>query len=205
MPRDKYLPSHNRGILVPKTPTTIGGHLRRRRLQLKLHQAQAAQKLNVSTVTISRWECDKVHPTWPHQSAVIAYLGYDPFTNPALGRPKGNETPVVAFLSSGAANALGQRIMTFRLAMRKNRQQFAKELGVDVKTLRDWETGRHKPSRKLAKQLKSSLDHEGSIPTFAPNDLPKIREFRRRLKSDPRLRRLHRRNASKPVPSDPKT
>ena len=40
--------------------TPFGGHLRRRRLQLKLHQWQAAQKLNVSTVTLSRWECDKV-------------------------------------------------------------------------------------------------------------------------------------------------
>src|ERR1019366_52818 len=34
--RDKYLPSCNRGIQVPKKPTTIGGHLRRRRLQLKI-------------------------------------------------------------------------------------------------------------------------------------------------------------------------
>ena len=33
---DKYLPSHNRGIQVPKEPTTVGGHLRRRRLQLRV-------------------------------------------------------------------------------------------------------------------------------------------------------------------------
>jgi DNA-binding XRE family transcriptional regulator len=65
---------------------------------LKIHQAEAARILKVSSVTLSRWECDKVYPTWPHQPSVIAYLGYDPFTNPALGRPKGNETPFVAFL-----------------------------------------------------------------------------------------------------------
>ncbi len=107
MPRDKYLPSHNRSVPVPKSPVTIGGHLRRRRLQLKIRQAEAARILKVSTVTLSRWECDKVYPTWPHQPAAIAYLGYDPFTNPALGRPKGNETQVVAFLSSGGSQCAG--------------------------------------------------------------------------------------------------
>jgi hypothetical protein len=40
--RDKYLSSRNRGIQVPKEPTTIGGHLGRRRLQLKIFQPEAA-------------------------------------------------------------------------------------------------------------------------------------------------------------------
>ena len=61
--RDKYLPSRHRGIQVPKAPTTIGGHLRRRRLQLKLFQPEAARRLGVSMVSLSRWERDKVYPT----------------------------------------------------------------------------------------------------------------------------------------------
>jgi DNA-binding transcriptional regulator YiaG len=77
--RDKYLSSHNRGIQVPKEPTTIGGHLRRRRLQLGILQSQAARRLNVSTVSLSRWECDKVFPTSSHHAQVAQYLGYDPF------------------------------------------------------------------------------------------------------------------------------
>ena len=77
--RAKYLPSHNRGIPVPKEPTTIGGHLRRRRLQLKIHQSQAARRLAVSAVTLSRWECDKVFPTAPFHAQIVAYLGHDPF------------------------------------------------------------------------------------------------------------------------------
>lgn len=64
---------------VPRQPTTIGGHLRKRRLQLKIFQAQAARLLRVSTVTLSRWECDKVFPTTPHQPQIVACLGYDPF------------------------------------------------------------------------------------------------------------------------------
>ena len=83
IPRAKYLPSHNRGIPVPKDPTTIGGHLRRRRLQLRIHQSEAALLLGVSTVTLSRWECDKVFPTTPHHAQTVDYLGYDPFKTAA--------------------------------------------------------------------------------------------------------------------------
>jgi DNA-binding transcriptional regulator YiaG len=81
--RDKYLPSSNRGIQVPKQPTTIGGHLRRRRLQLKIFQPEAARRLEVSTVSLSRWECDKIFPTVPHHAQIAQYLGYNPFTAPA--------------------------------------------------------------------------------------------------------------------------
>jgi len=34
-------------------------------------------------VTLSRWECDKVFPTAPHQPEIIMYLGYDPFKTQA--------------------------------------------------------------------------------------------------------------------------
>ena len=77
--RAKYLPSHNRGIPVPKQPQTIGGHLRRRRLQLKILQSEAAQKLQVSTRTLSLWECDNVFPTAPFHTHIAAYLGFNPF------------------------------------------------------------------------------------------------------------------------------
>ena len=83
IPRDKYLPSHIRRIAAPKHPSTIGGHLRRRRLQLKIYQPEVAWLLQVSTVTLSRWECDKVAPTPPHYDRIAAYLGFDPFAKEA--------------------------------------------------------------------------------------------------------------------------
>lgn len=155
--RGKYLPCSNRGIPVPKEPATIGGHLRKRRLKLKLLQSQAAHKLNVSTVTLSRWECDKLHPVWSRWPAIVAYLGYDPFTNPALGRPKGNESYDVAILSSEPHAGIGQQIVKRRLELKKNRSQCAQELGVCVKTLWGWETGRHKISNALRKKLMAFL------------------------------------------------
>ena len=169
--RAKYLPSHNRSIPVPKEPKTIGEHLRKRRLELGIFQSEAARRLRVSTVTLSRWECDKVHPTWPQQPAVIAYLGFDPFTNPALGSPKGNETRSVAFLPSGALANIGQAIIRHSIKMRKTRKQFAQELGVSPKTVWNWKTGRRHPSHVLRKRIVAFL----GLFTAAPDrtSLPK--------------------------------
>jgi DNA-binding XRE family transcriptional regulator len=100
VPRDKYLPASIRGNPVPKDPTTLGGHLRKRRLQLGLLQSVAARLLRVSTVTLSKWERDVLYPAWSNQPKVTEYLGYNPFTDSALGRPLGNEHVPVMLLSS---------------------------------------------------------------------------------------------------------
>lgn len=153
VPRDKYPPSHIRGIPVPHQPTTIGGHLRRRRLQLKFLQSQAASKVGVSTVTMSRWERDTVYPTWPFQPRIAEYLGYDPFTDPALGSPKGNETEFVAILSPEAPDNLGQRIVLQSIKARMTRKEFARKLRLSPKTVWNWQTGRRQPSESLLRRI----------------------------------------------------
>src|SRR5439155_14879683 len=135
--------------------TPFGGHLRRRRLQLKLHQWQAAQKLNVSTVTLSRWECDKVIRLG--LTNLPSLSTWAPFANPALGRPKGNETPGVALLSSAPSADISQQIMKRRLELKKTRKQMAKEMGISVKTLWGWETKRHKLSALLQDRIHQSF------------------------------------------------
>ncbi len=154
--------------------------MRRRRLQLGIHQSEAACRLGISTVTLSRWECDKVYPTWAQQPAVAAYLGYDPFTNPALGRPKSNETQFVAFLSSEAPANIGQEIVRHCIKMRKTRKQFAKEIGINAKTIRGWETGRRHPSVLLQRRIMEFLKSCAKIGQIRINP-------RQALDSDPRL------------------
>ena len=149
MSRAKYLPSRNRGIPVPREPKTIGEHLRRRRLELGIFQSEAARKLGVSTVTLSRWECGKVYPTWPQQPAVAAYLGFNPFTNPTLGSPKGNERSGVAILSPKSSDNIGQAIIRHCMKARKTRKQAAKEMGLSPKTVWNWVTGRRQPNARL--------------------------------------------------------
>jgi transcriptional regulator with XRE-family HTH domain len=106
--RSKYLPTHNRKVPVPRNPTTLGGHLRRRRLQLGIFQAEAARRLGVSTVSLSRWECDKTPPKSSYYPAIIGYLGYDPFGDSTLGPPQGNEHPCVAFFHDAGSEITGQ-------------------------------------------------------------------------------------------------
>jgi len=144
VPRSRHLPALNRGIAVPKNPTTIGGHLRRRRLELGIHQSEAARILKVSTVTLSRWECDKVDPVWEHHRHIIEYLGHDPFQSCGLKDPYGNETNGGASFSPPS---LGQSLKTRRLELKLTREECAQRFRVDPKTLRSWENGLRQPSR----------------------------------------------------------
>jgi DNA-binding XRE family transcriptional regulator len=136
---------------ISKEPTTLGEHFRKKRFSAELRQSQAAQMLGVSNRTLSLWETDRVYPAWAFQLRLITYLGYDPFGDPALGRPRGNEPPFVAFLSKYAPVTLGQKMMQNRLKLRKTRKQMALELGVSVKTLWGWETDRWQPSVAFSK------------------------------------------------------
>jgi DNA-binding XRE family transcriptional regulator len=108
---------------------------------------------------MSRWERDLVYPTWPNQSRVIEYLGYDPFTQPELGSPRGNETQPVAVLSSDGPDSFGSTVRKRRLELRKNRKEFAQILGVDTKTIGHWEANRHKPLPALRERLLVILGH----------------------------------------------
>jgi DNA-binding XRE family transcriptional regulator len=155
--RKDVAPVWTRSFPIAKEPTTLGQHLKKKRFLAGVRQSEAALQLGVSDRTLSLWETDRIYPAWTFQPRIIAYLGHDPFTNPALGMPKGNETQSIAILAPEAPATIGQKILQQRLKMRKNRKECAKDLGVSVKTLWGWETNRCQPSReghqKLAKFL----------------------------------------------------
>jgi transcriptional regulator with XRE-family HTH domain len=143
--RKDVAPVWTRSFPIAKEPTTLGEHLKKKRFLAGIRQSEAALKLGVSDRTLSLWETDRVYPAWAFQPRLIAYLGYDPFTNPELGRPKGNETTGVAILAPTGPLTLGEQIRKRRMELRKNRKECAKKLGVSVKTLRSWETSRCQP------------------------------------------------------------
>ena len=151
--RTDVAPVWTRSFPISKEPTTLGQHLKKKRFMAGLRQAQIARQLGVSCRTLSLWECDRIYPAWAFQPRLIAYLGYDPFTE--TGRPdnKSNETQDVAFLSQNTPESIGQKIQNYRLKSRRTRKQFAFELGVSIKTLWGWETNRWQPSPKCRKLL----------------------------------------------------
>ncbi len=146
VPRKDVSPVWTRSFPIEKEPTTLGQHLKKRRFLAGIRQSEAALKLEVSKRTLSLWETDRVYPAWAVQPRLITYLGYDPFNDPTLGRPKGNETSCVAFLSPDAPVTFGQKIKQHRLKLRKTRKQLAAEWGISVKTLWGWETDRWQPT-----------------------------------------------------------
>ena len=125
----------------------------------RMRQDEVAVKLGVSDRTLSLWETDRVYPAWAFQPRLVSYLGFDPFNDPTLGRPKGNETSGVAFLSPDAPATIGQKIKQRRLKLKKTRKQLALEWGISVKTLWGWETERRQPTvhgqQKITKFLLS--------------------------------------------------
>jgi len=151
--RKDIAPVWTRSFPIAKEPATLGQHLRKKRFSAGLRQLEAARILGVSNRTLSLWETDRVYPAWAFQPRLTAYLGYDPFNDPTLGSPKGNEPSCVAFLSPDAPVTIGQKIRQYRLKLRKTRKQLASELGVSVKTLWGWETNRWQPSPKCIKLL----------------------------------------------------
>ena len=164
LPRTDVAPVWTRSWPIAKEPTTLGQHLKKKRFQAGLRQAQIARKLGVSSRTLSLWECDRIYPAWAFQPRLIAYLGYDPFTETGLKNPKGNETNGVAYFSTEAPISIGQKIRLFRLKSRKTRLQLAKEWGVSPKTLWGWEAGKREPSPLLRKRINSELVYASHCP-----------------------------------------
>ena len=131
----------------------MGQHLKKKRFMAGMRQAQIARKLGVSSRTLSLWECDRIYPAWAFQPRLIAYLGYDPFTETGLPNGKSNEPSGVAYFSTDAPVSIGQKIRQFRLKSRKTRLQLAKEWGVSPKTLWGWETGQREPSKYCRQRI----------------------------------------------------
>ena len=150
---------------------TLGQHLKKKRFLAGIRQTEAALKLGVSRRTLSAWETDWVYPAWAFQPRLITYLGYNPFSDPMLGRPKGNETSCVAILSPDATITVGQKIRQYRLKLRKTRKQMASELGVSVKTMWGWETDLRKPAPQGQKQIAKFLQCAETTLSHADTDL----------------------------------
>jgi transcriptional regulator with XRE-family HTH domain len=127
LPRSHRINNRNR---VPEKLETVGDHLLRRRVILKLLQKQVAEQLGVDKMTISNWENGRSEPGPAHMPAVIRFLGYNP-----LPTPKG----------------WPDRLVQTRTAMGLTQREAARRIGVDAGTLARWERGEREPAGAFAK------------------------------------------------------
>jgi DNA-binding XRE family transcriptional regulator len=117
----------------PKSLKTIGDHLRKRRLDLKLCQKDDAKIIGFATDTITIWEKDRVGPTLRFIPKVIEFLGYDPFSN--------------------TAKSVGEKIRQYRRYKGLSIKKLARDLGVDPTNLAGWERGKIEPKGKLKERV----------------------------------------------------
>ena len=96
----------------------LGEHIRKRRLELRLNQQQAAKRLGWSWRTVFDWENGKSRPAVESVPAIIGFLGYDPFPEAAR---------------------LSDRLAAVRRANGWPIKQAAAQLGVDEGTWGRWE------------------------------------------------------------------
>jgi DNA-binding XRE family transcriptional regulator len=123
----------------PVSLTTLGDHIRKKRLDVKLLQKDVAAILAVDTMTVNNWERNRCQPKLYLNPKIVRFLGCNPF--PA------NENPSII-----------EPIKAYRLIHGLSQKKMAKVLGIDPTTLARWENGRGKPSRRVRDLLNDRLD-----------------------------------------------
>ncbi|MHC1706008.1 MAG: helix-turn-helix domain-containing protein [Bacteroidales bacterium] len=119
-------------IKYPVSPSTIGEHLRKRRYNLSLTQAQIAIIIGVTEDSITYWENDRYGPQIHYYKKIIDFLGYNPFEFEI--KTWGDNLKHYHYINGLTQKALG------------------KMTGIDLSTIAAWENNLSVPkNRKKAK------------------------------------------------------
>ncbi|MGO4289883.1 helix-turn-helix domain-containing protein [Chitinophaga sp. RAB17] len=112
----------------PENPATIGEHIRKKRIDSGLSQAELAKILDVSTDCVAYWENNRSKPPITYYPRIHHFLG---FCTTAI-----NETN------------FRERIRTYRWENGISCKYMARLLKVDTSTVRAWEKGLNMPLTK---------------------------------------------------------
>jgi transcriptional regulator with XRE-family HTH domain len=105
----------------PEEPSTLGEHLKKRRLDLGLGQKEVAAEFGANFKSYDNWEQEKHEPEFRYWPAIIGFLGYDPVPEP---------------------ETFGERIRWRRRREGLTRKELAEKLGLDPVTVWAWEAGK---------------------------------------------------------------
>ncbi len=117
----------------PRTPKTLGDHLRKKRLDLKLLQKEVAQRLSVGESSIYNWGNNLSIPSLRYIPKIIEFLGYTPY-DPSV-------------------RTTGEKIVTYRQLLSLSQKKLAHRLGIDPSTLGRWEKNKRQPPERILKDL----------------------------------------------------
>jgi len=111
-------------VRIPTELKTIGDHIRRRRLEQKLLQREAAGLIGVSEGSIFAWEANTAAPELRYMPAIIGFIGYNPIPEPT--------TP-------------SERLVWQRTSQGLSQKEAARTMGIDPSTLARYERGERVP------------------------------------------------------------
>ena len=134
-----YVPIRLKALKPKETdfePQTLGEHVKKRRLELRLTQKQAASRLGVNPWTVLNWEKGHTVPPVESLPVILQFLGYDPFPKP---------------------ESLPERLLAKRRAMGWSIKEAARQLGVDEGTWGAWEASTTTPWPRYVRLLERFL------------------------------------------------
>ena len=117
----------------PNSLKTIGDHIRKKRIDLKLLQKEVARKIGVDETSVLNWEKNRNTPSLTYIPKIVEFLGYRPFD-----------------ISTGTP---GEKIICLRRILGLSQKELARSLGVDPGTLGDWEKDKTQPKKVLLEKL----------------------------------------------------
>jgi len=121
---------------VVTAPTTLGEHLRKRRLELRLRQTDLAARFDVHRVSIQNWERKIAEPAIRLLPKIIGFLGFDPMPEP---------------------DGLPNRIAYARRRLGLTQEELATALLVDATTVYRWERGETRPANRILGRFRDLL------------------------------------------------
>jgi DNA-binding XRE family transcriptional regulator len=65
-------------VRIPTEPQTVGDHIRKQRLGLKMLQKDVAEQIGVDKTSVFNWEANTSRPEIRYMPAIIRFLGYNP-------------------------------------------------------------------------------------------------------------------------------
>jgi len=117
----------------PKSFVTIGDHIRKRRLELKILQKEVAHLLGVTEASVDDWEKHRTDPMVHLIPRITQFLGYTP-----------------PFFHG---QTTGQKIVAYRYVRGMSQRALALTLKVDPGTLGRWERDESFPTGELKLRL----------------------------------------------------
>jgi DNA-binding transcriptional regulator YiaG len=128
--------------VYPKRLDTIGDHIRKKRLDMKLKQSDVAEIIGVTEETICNWEKHRFTPDSWRMPKIFEFLGYVPDT----------------LAKSISGTSLGEKIIAYREIVGMTQSSLARQLGVAPGTVSRWEKNMAMPSKCFQKALDLLLE-----------------------------------------------